>query len=134
MKKLFNIIFWIFSISAIFAYAYIKGYIFANFEQVTPQQAVAMLKNDSNITLLDVRTPGEYKEGHLAGAILIPLSTLDKNLNRLEAFKQKKILVYCRSGGRSVMASRILESNGFLPINVKEGMNGLKNRGVKIDR
>ncbi|MGZ3924872.1 MAG: rhodanese-like domain-containing protein [Flavisolibacter sp.] len=63
-------------------------------------------------SIVDVRTPGEYLEGHYPGAINIPLNELP---NRLEEFKELKtpIVAYCRSGARSGMAVSLLKQNGF---------------------
>jgi len=105
---------------------YSKGLIFANFESVSAKMAYEMIeKDDSNLTILDVRTPEEFKtDGHLANAKLIPVGQLSKNLNMLD--KSKKVLVYCRSGGRSVHATRVLVSNGFTPLNMSGGINAWK--------
>ena len=111
-------------------YAYSKGWILADFESVEPKQAITMLQNDDNVTLLDVRTIPEYKEGHLRDATLIPLDKLEENLAKLP--KEKKILVYCRSGSRSIGASRILKRNGYTPVNIKGGIIGLSKTGVEI--
>jgi len=111
-------------------YAYSKGWILADFESIEPKQAVTMLQNDDNVTLLDVRIIPEYKEGHLRDATLIPLDKLENNLNKLP--KEKKILVYCRSGNRSIGASRILKRHGYTPVNIKGGIIGLSKTGVEI--
>ena len=61
--------------------------------------------------LVDVRTTGEFAEGHVKGSVNIPL---DKVSSMLSEFKNKKnIVVFCRSGGRSSQAKLILEQNGF---------------------
>ncbi|MCB4742768.1 MAG: rhodanese-like domain-containing protein [Sulfurovum sp.] len=132
MKKAIDYSYYIAMIVLIVWFAYTKGWIFANFESITPKQAITLLEKDNNIMLLDVRTIQEYKGGHLHNAILIPLSKLEKNLNKLVLYKNKKILVYCRSGSRSITASRILEKHGFIPINIKEGIVGLIGAGVQI--
>jgi len=111
-------------------YAYSKGWILADFESVEPKQAITMLQNDDNVTLLDVRTIPEYKEGHLRDATLIPLDKLEENLAKLP--KEKKILVYCRSGSRSIGTSRILKRHGYTPVNIKGGIIGLSKTGVEI--
>ena len=113
-------------------FAYSKGWILANFETITAKQAYTLMENDQNVTLLDVRTVKEFKSGHLRNAKLIPLSELEKNLDKLQADKHKKIIVYCRSGNRSVSASRILEKNGFTPLNVKQGIIGLMGVNMEI--
>ena len=131
MKNYTNILYGIAMILMAVYFSYTKGWILANFESITPEQAQTLLQNDENITLLDVRTIEEFKSGHLRGAKLIPLSELEKNLDKLEADKNRKIIVYCRSGSRSVSASRILEKHGFTPLNVKQGIIGL--RGIKME-
>jgi rhodanese-related sulfurtransferase len=61
--------------------------------------------------LVDVRTAGEYAEGHVSRSVNIPL---DKIPGQLAKFKNKKnIIVFCRSGARSSQAKSILEQNGF---------------------
>ena len=66
----------------------------------------------------DVRTPAEFANEHLPGAVNIPL---DKVLSRLDEFKQmsKPIVVYCRSGNRSQMAVSLLNRYG-----IEEAING----------
>jgi rhodanese-related sulfurtransferase len=125
MKKVTNYLYYIAMAGLLFWFAYTKGWIFANFESISPKQAITLIENDNNITLLDVRTPAEFKSGHLRNATLIPLDKLETNLSKLAPYKNKKILVYCRSGNRSVAASRILEGHGFQPVNIKNGIVGL---------
>ena len=61
--------------------------------------------------LVDVRTPGEFAEGHVKGSVNIPL---DRVPAQLAKFKNKKnIVVFCMSGGRSSQAKAILEQNGI---------------------
>lgn len=122
LKKNINVLYWIAMAGILFWFAYSKGWILANFESIDAKQAIYLLENDDNVTLLDVRTIQEYKSGHLRDATLIPLQVLRENLDKLKQDKNKKIIVYCRTGSRSVSASRILEENGFTPLNVKGGI------------
>lgn len=131
-KKYTNILYWVVMAGVVGWYAYTKGWILANFDSIDAKSAIELIENDNNITLLDVRTIPEYKEGHLVDATLIPLQQLEKNLSKLE--KNRKILVYCRSGNRSVAASRILERNGFVPVNIKGGITSLKASGAQVIR
>jgi len=132
MKNYTNVLYWIAMAGLLFWFAYSKGWVLANFESVDAKQAIHLLENDDNVTLLDVRTIQEYKEGHLRDATLIPVQALSENLGMLKQDKNKKIIVYCRTGSRSVGASRILEKYGFTPINVKGGILDLKNAGIEI--
>jgi rhodanese-related sulfurtransferase len=65
----------------------------------------------SGALVVDVRTPAEYKDGHVKGAINLPLQTLGNNLNKFK--KDQVIITCCRSGSRSGMAKRMLKANGF---------------------
>ena len=122
IKRYTNVLYWIAMAGLLFWFAYSKGWILANFQSIDAKQAIYLLENDDNVTLLDVRTIPEFKSGHLRDATLIPVDALEKNLGMLKQEKNKKIIVYCRTGSRSVTASRILEKNGFTPLNVKGGI------------
>ena len=122
IKRYTNVLYWIAMAGLVFWFAYSKGWILANFQSIDAKQALYLLENDDNVTLLDVRTIQEFKSGHLRGATLIPVQALDENLGMLKQDKDKKIIVYCRTGSRSVSASRILEENGFTPLNLKGGI------------
>nr|RUM69615.1 MAG: rhodanese-like domain-containing protein [Sulfurovum sp.] len=122
MKNIADKLFWVVLILLGLYMLYNKGIILANFESVNSKVAYEMIEqNDGNLTVLDVRTVDEFKkDGHLVDAKLIPLQLLGKNLNMLD--KSKKILVYCRSGSRSVSASRILSDAGFTVVNMSGGI------------
>lgn len=61
--------------------------------------------------ILDVRTPQEFKSGHIPGAMNIPVQQLNQQLHRLK--KDKVIITCCASGARSAMARSILKQAGF---------------------
>ena len=132
MKKIINILYWIAMAGLVFWFAYTKGWILANFESIDAKTAITLLENDDNVSLLDVRTIPEFKEGHLRDATLIPVDALANNLGMLKQDKNKKIIVYCHSGSRSIVASRILEENGFTPLNVRGGIIALKGANAEI--
>ena len=128
-KNLSDKLFWVALVVMGIYFLYQKGIIGANFESVEPKVAYEMIQTDDNLTLLDVRTVEEFrKDGKIAGAKLIPLGALPKNLDMLD--KSKKVLVYCRSGNRSTSAARILEGNGYTVINMSGGM--IKWRAEKL--
>lgn len=94
----------------------------SNYKEVTSQEAAEFLKSDRPL-ILDVRTPGEYDRGHLKDAVLIPVQVLHNHLSRLSDFKDKDILVYCATGNRSTVASKMLIDNGFTRItNMRHGI------------
>ncbi len=66
--------------------------------------------------IIDVRTPGEFKSGHIKGAVNIPLNQLQSKIPELKK-KNKKLITCCRSGSRSGMAKGILRSAGLDCVN-----------------
>jgi rhodanese-related sulfurtransferase len=68
-----------------------------------------LVKNGAQI--IDVRTPGEFKGGHIKGAINIPLQNITAQLSRIR--KDKPVITCCASGMRSASAKSILTSNGY---------------------
>lgn len=132
MKKFADKLFWPILLLFILFFLYQKGYILANFTSVETATAQRMLQ-EGNVTLLDVRTKEEYAaDGRIEGAVLIPLATLDASLSQLDA--KKRVLVYCRSGNRSVSASRILADKGFEVYNLKGGIGAWKSANLPVQR
>lgn len=84
-------------------------------ELLAPQQFAQEMAKDKG-QLIDVRTPKEYKTGHLDNAVNIHLYDQDFNerINKLD--KDKTVYVYCKAGGRSAEAVESLKLNGFVHI------------------
>ena len=78
----------------------------------------------SGAILVDVRTPAEYKDGHVKGSINLPLQTLGNQMNKLK--KDQVIITCCRSGSRSGMARRQLIAAGFTQVYNGGAWNSLK--------
>jgi rhodanese-related sulfurtransferase len=79
-------------------------------------EAKKNMNEDNSIILVDVRTPKEYAEVHIPGSILIPLDTISKDVEKKLANKNATIYVYCRSGGRSASALKILTALGYTKV------------------
>lgn len=76
--------------------------------------AYEMIKNHTeypNLIILDVREQYEYDENHLYNATLIPHGEIDSRISELEPYKNTEIIVYCRTGLRSALASQNLVNN-----------------------
>lgn len=91
---------------------------------ITTNELKTQMESDTNLVILDVRTPQELigELGQIEGVINIPVQILADNLGELEKYKDKNIAVICRSGNRSVYATKILLENGFKAKNVLGGM------------
>ena len=90
----------------------------AAYEQITPAKAKELMDSEKDYIILDVRTPEEFAEGHIAGAILLPDYEIGENASRVLTDKDQLVLVYCRSGRRSKNAASKLAALGYT--NIKE--------------
>ena len=78
---------------------------------VSAETVTALLKQNAKV--IDVRTAGEYQDGHLAGAINVPLAALGRNIGRVAPDKGHPILLHCASGARSAAGKKTLEQLGY---------------------
>ncbi len=69
-----------------------------------------------NGTVIDVRSPAEYQQGHASGSINIPLQTIEGSLKKIQKMNSP-IITCCRSGNRSGMAAKLLNGKGIETIN-----------------
>ena len=88
------------------------------YEQITAEDAKNIMDSGEDCIILDVREQEEYDEGHIPNAVLIPYTEIENKAEEMMPDKDKLILVYCRSGRRSKIASESLVKLGFT--NVKE--------------
>ncbi len=93
-------------------------------DEITANEFQQLIETDSNLVILDVRTPEELTGplGHINGVINIPVQVIDKRAGELEKYKKDNIYIICRSGHRSGIATKILTKKGFNAINVLGGM------------
>jgi len=94
----------------------------SNYRAVGSTEAKKVI-TEVNPLILDVRTPAEFKRGHLKNAVLIPVQELQKRIYELSRYKNNDILIYCATGNRSTVASKILIDKGFQRItNLRYGI------------
>ncbi len=100
---------------------------------VEAKQAQEMVRQGA--LLLDVREPEEYSAGHAPDAKLIPLGQLGARLQELSAYKDRPVVVMCRSGRRSAQAVELLQEAGFSRVsNLKGGINAWEGDGLAVVR
>lgn len=101
----------------------IAGYMIENISNNVLKQFhledVKDLPRDGSVTLLDARTAGEYRRGHVEGFVNIPVDELRERMDEIE--KDKPVYIICQSGLRSYIASRILAGNGYETYNFSGG-------------
>ena len=86
------------------------------------KNAINLLDNDAYY-FLDVRTAEEHKIKSIPDTDCIPVQEIERRIVELNKYRDKKIIVYCRSGNRSETATKILNKNGFKAYNMLGGMN-----------
>ena len=90
----------------------------STYEQITAEQAKTIMDAEKDYIIIDARTEEEFAEGHIENAILIPEYEIADRAEKELPDKEQLILVYCRSGRRSKIASEELVKLGYT--NVKE--------------
>lgn len=116
------------------------GYDFNPQWEVTPRETKQLLDarakavdgggEDADFVLIDCRLPHEVAITKVDGSELIPLQQLQQHAERLQEWHDKKIVVMCRSGGRSLQFAQILRRNGFHDVKSMAGGILLWNRDV----
>jgi rhodanese-related sulfurtransferase len=93
------------------------------------------LINQQDAIVIDVRTEGDFKQGHIINAQNIPMTRLKEQLNRLEPYKDTPVIINCRSGAQSSVACRLLRKEGFSQVyNLQGGILSWQNSGFPVSR
>ena len=100
------------------------------FKQPDVNQGVKKYQSTSGAVLLDVRTPAEYRSGHIPGSKNIPLQAIDKVASVAEN-KDTALYVYCQSGARSRQAAGVLKQMGYTNVN---NIGGIAAYSGKVER
>ncbi len=97
---------------------------------ITPEEAYRIISEVKDHFLLDVRTIEEYNLSHIEGANLIPVSELENRLDEIP--KDKRVIVYCKSGFRSRTAANILMKNEFGMVYDMGGIDDWQSKGYPV--
>ena len=100
------------------------------FKQPDVNRGVKEFQSTSGAVLLDVRTPAEYRSGHIPGSKNIPLQAIDKVASVAEN-KDTALYVYCQSGARSRQAAGLLKQMGYTNVN---NIGGIAAYAGKVER
>ena len=118
MKKLKGLIIVLSILLSLFGLTACQGENNNTYEQITAEQAKTIMDTERDYIIIDARTTEEFAEGHIEDAILIPEYEIAQRAEKELPNKEQLILVYCRSGRRSKIASEELVKLGYT--NVKE--------------
>ncbi len=98
-------------------------------------QLVDRLTAEQAPPLIDIRTPAEYRSGHIPGAINIPLQDFQQRFAELNAFRDREVVLYCETGARATYGGRWLKSQGFGELRVLDGhMSAWREAGLPTER
>lgn len=86
---------------------------YATADQPSPNNAAKAAAASPKPKVIDVRTPEEYAEGHVNGAINLPVDDIREQITKIAPDKNSAIAVHCAAGGRSARAKRMLEKMGY---------------------
>lgn len=84
-----------------------------SYKNISSNELKKLIKNNENILLIDVRSEEEFEEVNIETSINIPLQDLLYNIDELQDHNDKDIVIYCRSGHRSIIACNLLAVEGF---------------------
>lgn len=105
------------------------------YKNLSVEEFQQMISNDPTVQLLDIRTPAEYAEGHLIGAVNINWRDADFSQQVQEQLDPSRpVLLYCQTSRRSAAAASWFSGNGYKTYNLRGGIQAWSNAGKKIDR
>ena len=123
-----------FSLGEIHGNLSVINYLQDSYREVSSREAAELVKNEQPL-ILDVRTPNEYKRGHLRNSVLIPVQELQSRYKELGDQPDREILIYCATGNRSTVASKILIDKGFKHIvNMRGGIYDWSKNNYPVTR
>ena len=106
---------------------------FAASKDIISSEAKNLMAKNKQMFLLDVRTPEEYRQGHLRGAVLIPMGEMERRIAEVPG--NRPVLVYCAVGSRSRAVAGFLAERGYRSVyNMSDGIVGWYRNGMPVER
>ena len=107
------------------AFSFLLAYFFVlearrSGKPVTPQQATNLVNREEGI-ILDVRDADDFRQAHIAGSINIPVAQLGDRVGELEKYKDKPVILTCKSGSTATAAGKLLKTKGFSDLKRLQG-------------
>ena len=107
---------------------------FRGVKEINSAEALQLI-NHKDAFVLDVREPGEYSGGHVLNSTSIPLGTLKARMGELEKFRDRPMVVVCRSGNRSGTACAILSKHGYTQAyNLEGGVQAWQRNNLPLEK
>ncbi len=107
---------------------------FYKIKDANAAQAVQLLNREGGV-VVDVCEPNEFKNGHIPNAINLPLPKLNEHLREIDKYKDKPVIVTCRTGNRSVKGAVLLRKHGFPVVyNLAGGLLAWEKDNLPVER
>lgn len=126
MKKIFALAVLVFMTLAVSA---------ADAKNISIAEAAKIIKTDTNVVVLDIRTPDEFKGGHIKGAKNIDFNDKDFAKKMAELDKSKTYVIHCAAGGRSGRACKqVADMNFKSMLHMNEGFKKWESSGQAVEK
>jgi rhodanese-related sulfurtransferase len=103
--------------------------------QTAPPGRAVQLMNHESAVIIDVGEPSEFKAGHIPGAMNVPVGSLQDSVDKLGKYKEKPVLLCCRSGNRSAKGAMVLKRHGFANVyNLSGGMSAWQKENLPLEK
>ncbi len=100
--------------------------------RLSPQEATRLINHEQAV-VVDIRDSAAFNEGHIVNSLNIPAAEIDQHMNRLEAFKQRPVIVVCMSGQKSFSVVNTLKKQGFEKVStLAGGISAWKNANMPV--
>ena len=101
---------------------------------VSPQGATSLVNREDGM-IIDVRDEDEYRQGHIAGSINVPLAKLNERSGELEKYRDKPVILVCKLGNQATHAGRQLQQQGFARLyRLRGGIQGWRADSLPVVR
>lgn len=107
---------------------------FGRVAAIAPDELASRLASGERLLLLDVRTGGEYRRGHIPGAVHVPVQRLAAALLELDPDRHMQVVAICKTAHRSIPAVRLLQKEGFRAAQLAGGMDRWRRLGHPVSR
>jgi len=101
---------------------------------ISAQALLSRMKAGDAPMVIDVRSLQEYRGGHVPGAINIPHTEIAAHLDELQPYRDRDVVIYCKSGRRASIARKVLSDAGFTRLLYLNGnMDGWRRNGLPVE-
>jgi len=111
-----------------------KGTLEKTAELIEADKLNDLMAADTELQLIDVRSPEEFAEGHLKGAVNININDASFNDEIQKLLRDEPVFLYCRSGGRSARAGKIVAALGYRAYDLDKGIQGWEGQNFPVEK